>query len=81
METKLRILYLLKILEQHSDEEHPLTTNQILEMLNEKYGMSAHRTTIPAPPDFDIAEVSADGCSGERKYKLSKSVICRGMNL
>lgn len=36
METKPRILYLLKILEQHSDEEHPLTTNQILEMLNDK---------------------------------------------
>lgn len=46
METKPRILYLLKILEQYTDEEHPLTTNQLIEKLNQEYGISAHRTTL-----------------------------------
>lgn len=35
MESKPRILYLLRILEQYTDEEHPLTTKQLIEMLNE----------------------------------------------
>lgn len=34
MESKPRILYLLRILEQYTDEEHPLTTKQLIEMLN-----------------------------------------------
>lgn len=37
MESKPRILYLLWILEQYTDEEHPLTTKQLIEMLNQKY--------------------------------------------
>lgn len=44
MEPKPRILYLLRILEQYTDEEHPLTTKQLIEMLNEKYGISTYRT-------------------------------------
>lgn len=79
METKPRILYLLKILEQHSDEEHPLTTNQILEMLNEKYGISAHRTTIPKDIaalqelGIDVVTVHSTQCKyfiGSRKFEL-----------
>lgn len=79
METKPRILYLLKILELFSDEEHPLTTNQILELLNEKYGISAHRTTIPkdiaALQEFgiDVVTVHSTQCKyfiGSRKFEL-----------
>ena len=46
MEAKPRILYLLKILLEHTDEEHPLSTTQLIGILNEEYGISAHRTTI-----------------------------------
>ena len=46
METKPRILYLLKILLQYTDEDHMLTTNQLIEMLKEKYGISVHRVTL-----------------------------------
>lgn len=46
METKPRILYLQKILLERTDEEHPLTTTQLIEILNDEYGISAHRTTI-----------------------------------
>lgn len=33
MESKLRTLCLLKILEQRTDEEHPLSTNELIEIL------------------------------------------------
>ena len=38
METKPRILYLLKILLQYTDEDHMLTTNQLIEMLKKNTG-------------------------------------------
>lgn len=46
MESKPRILYLQKILLERTDEEHPLSTTQLIGILNEEYGISAHRTTI-----------------------------------
>lgn len=41
-----RILYLKKILEERTDEENPLSTTQLINILNDEYGISAHRTTI-----------------------------------
>lgn len=46
MEAKPRILYLQKILLERTDEEHPLSTTQIIGILNDEYGIPAHRTTI-----------------------------------
>ncbi len=46
MEAKPRILYLYKILQERTDEEHPLSTTQLIDILNNEYGLSAHRTTI-----------------------------------
>lgn len=46
MEVKSRILYLQKILLERTDEEHPLSTTQLIGILNDEYGISAHRTTI-----------------------------------
>ena len=46
METKPRILYLQKILLERTDEENPLSTTQLINILNDEYGISAHRTTI-----------------------------------
>lgn len=37
METKPRILYLLKVLQERTDEEHPLTTSQLIEILNTEF--------------------------------------------
>ena len=45
-DSKLRPLYLAKILYEQSDQEHYLTTVQLINMLEEKYGISAHRQTI-----------------------------------
>ena len=69
METKPRILYLQKILLERTDEENPLSTTQLINILNDEYGISAHRTTVTKdiaalqefgmdivtmPDDFDI---------------------------
>lgn len=56
-ESKPRILYLYKILLERTDEEHPLTTAQIMKILNDEYGITAHRTTIPK----DIAALQKFG--------------------
>ena len=45
-DSKLRVLYVAKILYEETDPDHPLTTTQILNKLQDKYGMPAHRTTI-----------------------------------
>lgn len=43
---KSRILYLQKILTERTDENNSLSTNQIINILQEEYDISAHRTTI-----------------------------------
>jgi predicted DNA-binding transcriptional regulator YafY len=79
MESKPRILYLLRILEQYTDEEHPLTTKQLIEMLDEKYEISTYRTTIAkdiaALQEFgvDIVVIHSTQCKyfiGSRQFEL-----------
>jgi hypothetical protein len=43
MESKPRILYLQKILLERTDEENMLSTTQLINILNDEYGISAHR--------------------------------------
>ena len=45
-DAKLRPLYLAKILYEQTDEEHFLTTAQLIQILKERYGIQAHRQTI-----------------------------------
>lgn len=47
-EAKLRPLYLAKILYEQTDEEHFLTTAQLMQILEEQYGIKSHRQTIKA---------------------------------
>ena len=44
---RVRSLYLLKILYEMTDENHPLTTNEIVRLLEEKYNIKTQRTRIP----------------------------------
>ena len=57
IETKPRILYLQKILLERTDEENPLSTTQLINILNDEYGISARRTTVTK----DIAELQEFG--------------------
>lgn len=46
-ELKLRALALAKIMFERTDEDHYLTTPQLLKILDEEYHLPTHRTTIP----------------------------------
>lgn len=71
--TKARLLYVLKLLEVYSDEEHPLTTAELISMLMEKYGISTHRITLKT----DIETLQSFGVdievinSSQNKYYIS----------
>lgn len=43
---KLIILYILKILQEHSDENHPLKQKQIRKLLEKEYGITVSEKTI-----------------------------------
>ena len=84
METKPRILYLLKILQERTDEEHQLSTNQLIEILNDEYGISTYRTTISkdvtALQQFGIDVVSVRSTQtryfiGDRDFELAELKI------
>lgn len=84
METKPRILYLLKILQERTDEEHQLSTNQLIAILDDEYGISAYRTTISkdvaALQEFGIDVVSVRSTQtkyyiGSRDFELAELKI------
>lgn len=71
--TKVRLLYLLKLLGQYSDEDHPLTTSDLISMLLEQYGISTHRITLKTDIEtlqyfgVDIEVIS----SSQNKYYIA----------
>ncbi len=84
METKPRILYLLKILQEQTDEEHQLSTNQLIEILDEEYNIKTYRTTISkdvaALQQFGIDVVSVRSTQtryfiGNRDFELDELKI------
>ena len=36
----LRLFYLYRLLEQHTDEEHPKTTNQLRDLMEKEHGIA-----------------------------------------
>ena len=52
-DSNLRLLYIGKML-QNTDEAHPLTNADMMQILEEKYGITTHRTTVPADIDLLI---------------------------
>lgn len=84
METKPRILYLLKILQERTDEDHPLSTNQLIEILDKEYGISTYRTTISkdvaALQQFGIDVISVRSTQtkyfiGNRNFEIAELKI------
>ena len=45
-QTKLRLLYLYQHLLQHTDADHPLSTPQLIEILDRQYGIEVNRNTL-----------------------------------
>ena len=52
--TKLRLLYLYQHLLRHTDAEHPLSTPQLIEVLDKQYGTPVNRNTLAN--DFKMLE-------------------------
>ena len=55
METdhQLRVLYLYQILLRHSDVDHPVSTKELIDMMETYHQIKLHRTTITSrPPAF-----------------------------
>ena len=71
-ESKLRPLFLAKILYERTDEDHYLTTAQLMEILEKEFGIKTHRQTIPADVEIlrayglEIQEVM----SSRKRYNL-----------
>ena len=71
-DAKLRPLYLARILYEMTDEDHYLTTAQLIQILVEKYGIKSHRQTIKAEIELlkqfglEIEEVK----STQNRYNL-----------
>lgn len=45
-DSKSRIFYLGKLLYEKTDEDHPLSTNEIISLMEENYGLHVYRTTV-----------------------------------
>lgn len=77
MDTKPRIVCLIKLLEKYTDDEHYLTTNQIISIMEQEYGLSVHRVTfkrdIQALKEmgYDIVEIRAS----QNKYFLANRLF------
>jgi len=54
---KLRLLYIYQYLLRHSDEDHPVSTPELLKYLKDEHNMDVHRTTLPG----DIAMMEEAG--------------------
>lgn len=78
-DTRLRILYLYQLLSEQSDENHPLTTNQIISKMQEQHDIHMHRTTVSS----DIALLKAAGFDiiSERKRALNYYLADRAFSL
>ena len=48
---KLRPFYVLRLLYEQTDESHPLSTGEIVDLLDVKYGIKTQRTRIPQDVD------------------------------
>jgi predicted DNA-binding transcriptional regulator YafY len=44
--TRLRLLYLYRILEEETDADHPKSTAQLMQTLKEKYGIDSNRISV-----------------------------------
>lgn len=78
-DTRLRILYLYQLLLSQSDEDHPLTTNQITAKMEELHAIHMHRTTVSS----DIALLKAAGFEimAERKQSWNYYLADRTFSL
>lgn len=75
---KLALLRILEILQKETDEEHPLTYNEIIELLNNKYDIELERKAVGRnislllEAGYDIISTKHGVFLNERKYEPSE---------
>ena len=63
---RLRILYLYQMLMHDSDENHMLSTPEILRRMEEEHGILMHRTTLPKDVEL-LRKIGVDVRSERRR--------------
>ena len=46
-DSRLRLLFLYRMLRNETDEQHLLSSRQIMEKMRSEHGITMHRTTLP----------------------------------
>lgn len=72
---KLRTLTLAKILYERTDEDHFLTTPQLIEILDKEYGIPAYRTTIAK--DVEILQAFGLDVQVVRAHQIRYNLLGR----
>lgn len=73
-ENKLRLLKIYKLLMDRTDENHTLSTVQIIKLLEDEYGMQTHRVTIAKDIKI-LQDCGVDVCvieSTQNKYYIAE---------
>lgn len=76
---KLRPLYLAKILYELTDEEHCLSTNQLIDILQEKYGIASYRTTIAS--DIELLKQYGIDIQSVKSQSIMYNLVSREFDL
>ena len=78
-EAKIRPFLLAKILFERTDEEHYLTTAQLMETLEKEYGIKTHRQTIPS--DIDVLRSFGMDIQGVMSAQKRYNLVSREFDL
>ena len=78
-DSRLRVLYLYQMLQQHTDENHALSTRQIMEMMQKEHGITMHRTTLPK--DIEVLREAGIEVMSERKRTIYYYLSDRPLSL
>lgn len=73
-DNRIRVLYIYQILKKNSDASHPLSTNQIRNLLEKNYGLTMHRGTVANDMEaLSVAGVKIKGRrSSQNQYYLAE---------
>lgn len=78
-DSRLRGLFLLQMLQQHTDESHALSTGQIMERMKVEHGITMHRTTLPK--DIKVLRSAGFEVMSERKRTMYYYLSDRPLSL
>lgn len=67
-DSRLRILYLFQMLQKYTDENHMLSTRQIMTQMETEHGITMHRTTLPK--DIEVLRAAGIEVMSERRKAL-----------